>query len=89
MSKNDDELNDFVDTVTDGEYNLRCLEVICKLVKKMQAWGDERIKKIVTVLVAEGMKTSRGLQMPKITYVHTIYDETHSEGQDTDGGEHL
>ncbi len=28
MSKKDDELNDFVDEVTDGAYNLPCLEVI-------------------------------------------------------------
>ena len=28
MSKKDDELNDFVDEVTDGEYNLSCVEVI-------------------------------------------------------------
>ena len=64
MSKKDDELNDFVDEVTDGAYNLSCFEVIMKLVKQIQAWGDERIKNIVE-------------------------DETHSEGQDTDGGEHL
>ena len=32
MSKKDDELNDFVDEVTDGAYNLPCLEVIMKLV---------------------------------------------------------
>jgi hypothetical protein len=76
MSKNDDELNDFVDKVTDGVYNLTCLEVIFKLVKQMQVWGDERIKKIVTVLVSEGMKISTGLQMPKITYVHTSQRET-------------
>ena len=56
MSKNDDELNDFVDEVTDGGYNLPCLEGICKLVKQMQAWGDERIKKIVAALAAEGLK---------------------------------
>ena len=42
MSKKDDELK-----VTDGAYNLTCVEVIFKLVKQMQAWGDERIKKIV------------------------------------------
>ena len=44
MSKKDDELNDFVDEVTDGAYNLPCLEVIMKLVKQIQAWGDERIE---------------------------------------------
>ncbi len=58
MSKKDDELNDFVDEVTDGAYILPCLEVIMKLVKKMQAWGDERIKKIVATMAAEGMKIS-------------------------------
>ena len=53
MSKKDDELNDFVDEVTDGAYNLPCLEVIMKVVKQMEAWGDERIKKIVAALAAE------------------------------------
>jgi hypothetical protein len=43
MSKKDDELNDFVDEVTDGAYNLLCLEVIMNLVKQIQAWGDQRI----------------------------------------------
>jgi hypothetical protein len=47
ISKKNDELNDFVDEVTDGEYNLPCVEVIFKLVKQIQAWGDERIKNIV------------------------------------------
>ena len=28
MSKNDDELNEFKDEVTDGAYNLPCVEVI-------------------------------------------------------------
>ena len=36
MSKKDDELK-----VTDGAYTLPCVEVIFKLVKQMQAWGDE------------------------------------------------
>ena len=58
MSKNDDELNEFIDEVTHGAYNLPCVEVIFKLVKQMQAWGDERIKKIVAVLDAEGIKIS-------------------------------
>ena len=49
MSKNDDELNEFVDEVTDGE-------VILKIVKQIQAWGDERIKKIVAALTVEGIK---------------------------------
>jgi hypothetical protein len=58
MSKNDAELNEFIDEVTDGAYNLPCVEVIFKLVKQMQAWGDERIKKIVAALAAEGIKIS-------------------------------
>jgi hypothetical protein len=56
MSKNDDELNELIDEVNDTEYNLRCVEVIFKLVKQMQPWGDERIKKIVAALAAEGIK---------------------------------
>jgi hypothetical protein len=50
MSKNDDELNEFIDEVTDGAYSLPCVEVIFKLVKQMQPWGDERIKKIMAAL---------------------------------------
>jgi hypothetical protein len=30
MSKNDDELNEFIDEVTDGAYRLPCVEVIFK-----------------------------------------------------------
>jgi hypothetical protein len=56
MSKNDDELNKFIDEVTDGAYSLSCVEVIFKIVKQMQSWGDERIKKIVSVLAVEGIK---------------------------------
>jgi hypothetical protein len=56
MSKNDDELNKFIDEVTDGAYNLPSVEVIFNLVKQMQPWGDERIKKIVAVLTVEGIK---------------------------------
>ncbi len=58
MSKKDDELNDLVDEVSDGEYNLSCVEVILKFVKQIQAWGDERIKNIVVALATEGMKIS-------------------------------
>ena len=58
MSKNDDELNEFIDEVTDGAYNLSCVEVIFKLVKQIQVWGDERIKQIVVALDAEGIKIS-------------------------------
>jgi hypothetical protein len=56
MSKNDDELNELIDEVTDGAYSLPCVEVIFKLVKQMQAWGDEKIKKIVAALAVEGIK---------------------------------
>jgi hypothetical protein len=56
MSKNDDKLNEFIDEVTDGTYNLSCVEVIFKLVKKIQTLGDERFKKIVSALVVEGIK---------------------------------
>ncbi len=45
--------------MTDGVYNLPCLEVILKFVNQIQAWGDERIKKVVVVLVAEGSKISK------------------------------
>ncbi len=41
MSKKDDELNDFVDEVTDREYNLPCLEVIMKLVNRY-SHGESR-----------------------------------------------
>ena len=56
MSKNDDELNEFIDEVTDGVYSLPCVEVMFKLVKQMQPWGDQRIKKIVAALAVEGIK---------------------------------
>ena len=56
MSKNDDELNELIDEVTDGTYNLPCVEVIFKLVKQMHPWGDERIKKSVAALAVEGIK---------------------------------
>jgi hypothetical protein len=58
MAREDDELNEFMNEVTDGAYNLPSYEVILKLVKQMQAWGDTRIKKIVQVLAAEGIKIS-------------------------------
>ena len=58
MSKNDDEFNKFIDEVTDGAYNLPCVEVIFKFVNQMQSWGDERIKKIVSALATEGIKIS-------------------------------
>jgi hypothetical protein len=41
MSKNDDELNEFINEVTDGAYNLPCVEVIftiLNLVKRIQSW---------------------------------------------------
>jgi hypothetical protein len=37
MSNNDDELNEFIDEVTDGTYNLSFVEVIFKLVKQIQS----------------------------------------------------
>ena len=58
MVRTDYELNEFIEEVTDGAYTLSCCEVILKLVKQMQSWGDERIKKIVQVLPAEGIKIS-------------------------------
>jgi len=51
MSKKDDELNEFIDEVTDGVYNLSCVEVTFKLVNQIQTWGDERIKKIVAYTI--------------------------------------
>ena len=82
MSKNDDELNEFIDEVTDGVYTLSCVEVIFKLVKQMQSWGDERIKKIVAALAVEGIKIcitadiwysySYGIRIRM--YAHTFYN---------------
>jgi hypothetical protein len=37
MSKNDDELNEFIDEVTAGTYNLPCVEVIFKLGNQIQS----------------------------------------------------
>jgi hypothetical protein len=53
MSKKDDELK-----VTDGAYTLPCVEVIFNLVKQIQSWEDESIKKMVPVLPVEGIKIS-------------------------------
>jgi hypothetical protein len=58
MSKKDDELNDFVDEVTDGTYNLSCVEVIFKLVKQIQTLEDERIKNIVAALAGKQLENS-------------------------------
>ena len=58
MSKKDDELNEFIEEVNDGSYNLSCHEVILKFVNQIQTWGDTKIKKIVTVLPAEYIKIS-------------------------------
>ena len=38
MSKNHDELNEFIDKVTDGAYNLPCVEVIFKFVKQTRSY---------------------------------------------------
>ena len=45
MGRQDDELNEFIEEVTDGAYTLPCCEVILKLVKQMHAWGDDALKK--------------------------------------------
>ena len=45
MTRQDDELNEFIEEVTDGTYALPCCEVILKLVNQMQAWGDDALKK--------------------------------------------
>ena len=58
MTRQDDDLNEFIDEVTAGAYTLPYYEVILKLVKQIQSWGDTRIKKIVQVLPAEGIKIS-------------------------------
>ncbi len=49
-------IQEFIDEVTDGAYNLPCVEVNFKIVKQIQVWGDERIKKIVVALAVEGIK---------------------------------
>jgi hypothetical protein len=56
MSKNDDELNEFIDEVTDGTYNLPYVEVIFKLGNQIQSLGDERFKKVVSPLSVDGIK---------------------------------
>jgi hypothetical protein len=45
MARQDDELNEFIEEVTDGAYTLPSSEVILKLVKQMQAWRDDPLKK--------------------------------------------
>ena len=42
MSKNDDELNEFIDEVTDGAYNLPRVEVIFKFVKQIGETRESR-----------------------------------------------
>ena len=80
MAREDDELNEFMNEVTDGAYSLPCYEVILKLVKQMQAWGDTRIKKIVQVLAAEGIKISIAADIwysyvlnSALQYTHPVY----------------
>jgi hypothetical protein len=80
MAREDDELNEFMNEVTDGAYSLPCYEVILKLVKQMQAWGDTRIKKIVQVLAAEGIKISIAADIwysyvlnSALLYIHPVY----------------
>ena len=53
--KLDDELNEFIEEVTDGAYKLPCYEVILKLVKRMRTWGDEACE------TDAGMGLSHGL----------------------------
>ncbi len=64
MSKKDDELNDFVDEVTDGTYNLTCVEVNFK---QIQTWVDERIKNIVAALAGKQLENSMMISR-KITW---------------------
>ncbi len=45
MTRQDDELNEFIEEVTDGAYDLSWCEVILNLVKQIQAWGDDALKK--------------------------------------------
>jgi hypothetical protein len=80
MAREDDELNEFMNEVTDGAYSLPSYEVILKLVKQMQAWGDTRIKKIVQVLAAEGIKISIAADIwysyvlnSALQYIHPVY----------------
>ena len=80
MAREDDELNEFMDEVTDGAYSPHCYEVILNLVKQMQAWGDTRIKKIVQVLAAEGIKISIAADIwysyvlnSALQYTHPVY----------------
>ncbi len=40
MSKKDAELNEFIDEVSDGAYNLPCKEVTLKLVKQLSCRHD-------------------------------------------------
>ena len=79
MGRQDDELNEFIEEVTDGAYTLPCYEVILKLVKQMQAWGDARIKKIVQVLAAEGIKISmlRTSKRPSVSLTEASASCTH------------
>ena len=58
MSKKDDELNEFIDEVTDGAYTLSCLEVILKLVKQMQAWEEDMLSGAVRDEASEDSEAS-------------------------------
>ena len=40
MSKNDDELNEFIDEVTDGAYSLPCVEVMVEMLLSAVPFGD-------------------------------------------------
>jgi hypothetical protein len=77
MVREDDELNEFMDEVTDGAYSLTCYEVILNLVKQMQAWGDTRIKKIVQVLATEGIKISIASDIWYSYVLNSVLQYTH------------
>jgi hypothetical protein len=84
MSKNDDEVNEFTDEVTDGTYNLPCVEVIFKFVKQNRCllWNDEakaNIKPIYECRCNGRLQTKRstrlshtGLVQPRQTFMETV-----------------
>jgi hypothetical protein len=86
MAREDDELNEFIDEVIDGAYTLPCYEVILNLVKQMQAWGDTRMKKIVQVLAAEGIKISIAADIWYSYVLSACYSTQGS--RTTSGGQH-
>ena len=94
MTREDDELNELMDEVTDGTYTLSFYEVILNLVKQIQTWGDTRIQKIVQVLAAEGIKISIAAHIwysyvlnSVLQYTHPVYYYQHTDTQLCDRGE--